>query len=965
MAQATLHSFFTQKKRQKPAEAQESKQRKVEKSGGSQKIASSKALASFVHGKYVPSSTFNDVLKERHAEFYNYFTAPRRSKNKDGLENARRKMKPYDLQFIELKRQNMEAILIIQNGYKYQILGEDAHIVSRILGRSPISGWRTLDDEGQPTDALYDRFASLTFPIERLPFYVEKLVMQGFKVAVAKQLETSALKAQGDNKRGPFKREVTNTYTKGTMVEELTASSVVCGHLLALKQAGKSRFVMVAVQPATGDAVYDSFEDSSTAMELETRLLHIQPSEILVIGDLEPIAMKLVGSLNIRVAIQPETPKYEEDAPSSIKDDSHLLSCYSNLRSYLSEFKLDHALTLDLHPFTLQSYMYLNGNTLQCLEIFENQTTSKCYGSLLWVLDVTKTAFGRRLLRNWIGKPLMDRGLLAERVEAMEEIMNSEGLASQLFSSVRNALPRLPDLERYVLQIFHGRIAPRQLYWCLHFFNFFLTSITEPQIKAAKLKSSVLQSIFASLYPTRHTIEQLLRSINSNYARNNRESSCGLNLASYFNLNMPQNEDTSQSDEFADLENLELRIAQCRSDFTKFLITESIKLGVTLRQVKAVGEEDTFVIGVSKKEVSKIPTTWRRQGAITSEVRYWAPFSIEQTKILKPLLEQQAIIAKETYDKFVRRIAEKSFDELRRCVCSLANLDCLLSLSAVSSRPQHVKPDIVDEPCLEIEDGRHPILERTMLSTVIPNSAEMYRTKNRVMIITGANMGGKSSYVRQIALLVIMAQIGCYVPASRARLSIMDGIFTRMGAFDNILRGESTFMIELKECAAIMEKATPRSMVILDEIGRGTSTLDGVAIADAVLQYMIENVKAFTLFITHYPLLCQKASAFGPEVNNWSIDCAENENDVTFLYKVVPRQASRSYGINVARLAGLPSTILKTAQTISEEFEQRMEMRKGNAMLLKCVSGVIHGTTPIQDLYDIVPNSEEVCETQI
>lgn len=965
MAQATIQSFFSQNKRPKQAEKHDSKQRKVESHGEVSKEVSSKALASFEHGNRT-SPTPDDASKRRHAEFYNYFTAPRQRKNVDGLENARRKMKPYDLQFIDLKRRNMEAILIIQNGYKYQILGEDAHRVSRILGRSPISGWRTLDDEGQPTDALYDRFASLTFPLERLPYYVEKLVMQGLKIAVAKQLETSALKAQGDNKRGPFRREVTDTYTKGTMVEELTSSSVVCGHLLALKQAGKSRFVMVAVQPATGDAVYDSFEDSSTAMELETRLLHIQPSEILVIGNLEPIAMRMVDSLNIRIAHGLEKNKYDEkDAPINIKEDEHLLTCYSVLKSYLSEFKLGHALTLDLHPFTLQSYMYLNGNTLQSLEIFENQTTNQCYGSLLWVLDVTKTPFGRRLLRDWIGKPLMDRALLAERVEAMEEIMNSEGPASQLFNSTQNALSRLPDLERYVLQIFHGRIAPRQLFWCLHFFDFFLTSITEPQIKAAKLNSPLLQTIFASLEPTRQIIERLLRSINGHYVRTNRNSSGGLSLASYFNLNISESEESSQSDEFAELENLEFRISQCRSDFTRFLDTESARLGVTLRQVKAFGEEDTFVIGVSKKDAAKIPATWRRQGAITSEVRFWAPFSIEQTKILKPLLEQQAVTAKDTYDRFVRRIAESSFDELRRCVRSLANLDCLMSLAAVSSRPQHVKPDIVDEPCLEIVDGRHPMLERTMLSAVIPNSVEMYRTKNRVMVITGANMGGKSSYVRQVALLVIMAQIGCYLPATKARLSIVDGVFTRMGAFDNLLRGESTFMVELKECSAIMEKATSRSLVILDEIGRGTSTLDGVAIADAVLQYMIEDVRAFTLFITHYPLLCQRATAFGSEVNNWSIDCAENDNDVTFLYKVVPRQASRSYGINVARLAGLSFTILETAQKKSKEFEQLMEMRKENAMLLKSITGLLNGTKVAHDLIDIAPDPEEVDETQL
>lgn len=909
--------------------------------------AGKKGLKLYEHGS--EANLLSSADPEYQRKFRHHFLG------KAPIKSHRREMKPYDLQFIELKKENMEAILMVQNGYKYQILGEDAYRVARFLGRSPISGWRSL--EPQDEDGLYDRFASLTFPIERLPYYVEKLVMQGLKVSVAKQVETSALKAQGSNKRGPFKRQVTNTYTKGTMVEELTSTSPVSGHILALYQH-KRGISMVACQPATGNAVYDEFDNTEAGMELETRLMHIQPSEILIVGSIEGVPKRIIQTLDVRI-VDMNLDTGDFSSPPSGNTDP-LGTCWAALRQYLSEFNLTSALSLKAKPFSLQSYMYLNGDTLNSLEIYENQTTKKPLGSLFWVLDNTVTPFGKRLLRSWIGKPLLNRELLAERMEAMEEIMYADDTKLTMLQSIQAAMKRLPDLERYTLQIYHSRIQPKQLYWYLYFFNLIVHSFTEPQLNSAKISSPKLQHALSKLNPLRSIVTPLLARIDSAKVRNFRDQSVDVTVffdQHYFlDHDIAQSENNTRGDDneyditmelkdtFNELKDTKLQISQCRHSFEAYLADESQKLGIALKHVNAMGEEDTFVIGIPKKDASKAPTSWRRQGAITTEVRFWSPVSLEKTKVLKPLLETEVLLAQNLYDLFVQMIAQKYFDTLRECVNALSELDCLCSLALVSSRPNYVKPDIVDQPCLEISDGRHPMLEQLMLSNYVPNSTNMYATKNRVMIITGANMGGKSSFVRQVALLVIMAQIGCYIPASSARISIMDAVYTRMGAFDNLLRGESTFMVELKECSSILAKASPRSLVILDEVGRGTSTMDGVAIANAVLQYMIEHNRSFTLFITHYQWLCEVSKEFAAGlVQNWSMDCAEMDDEVTFLYNIVPHEASRSYGINVARLAGLAPEILNAAQSKSAEFEETIESRRSLVKLGRAIKDFIEG----------------------
>lgn len=868
----------------------------------------------------------------RHAKFVHALTSKR---PRDG---RRREMKPFDLQFIELKEAHEDCVLLLQNGYKYQILGEDAYTAARVLGRSPVAGWRSLRAGGDD-DSLYDRFASITFPVERLPVYIEKLVRQSLKVAVAKQLETSALKAQSANKRGPFRREVTNIYTRGTVVEELTASSTVAGPVLAICACSETS--VLSVQPATGDACVDTFADTPLSTELETRLLHLQPSEVLVVGQLGGVARRLVDALGARVVCVPT------------RDGSPSEQCALAMREYLAEFGLDKALTDVPRQFRAAERMRLNGDALRALEIFT--ANGDRFGSLFWALDATRTAFGRRMLRDWVGAPLLDRTQLGERVEAVEEIMAN--LDDGPVSGVLRALQRVPDLERHLLQVFHARIEPRQLYWFLYFFDLLASAVSEPALAATHISSPLLDQLLRSLLPCQTTVRRFLTRINANNAKRYRSGT----LDTYFMLECGE-----LPEDLELVDHLHIEIASCRANFDDFLKTESKRLGIPLRLARALGEEDTFAIGVPKKHAAQVPVDWRRQGAVTTEIRFWAPFSLQQTKILKPLLEQLEIAAQQAFDNFVAELAGH-FTMLRDCIASMATFDSLASLATISKRENYAKPEFVDGRCLEIVEGRHPTLELIAAQNVdsgqyIPNSVMMFERSNRAMIITGPNMGGKSSFVRQVALIAIMAQVGAYVPAERVRMSLIDAVFTRMGALDNMLRGESTFMVELKECANIMEKASSRSLVLLDEIGRGTSTMDGVAIAEAVLQYMVEDIGCFTLFITHYPSLCDLESNFPGALQNWSMDCAEYDDEVTFLYKVVRKRASKSYGINVARLAEMPREILESAARHASEMESKILERRDTYSTIVEVRQALTGENSSTLLCEAV--QEEVPETQ-
>lgn len=311
--------------------------------------------------------------------------------------------------------------------------------------------------------------------------------------------------------------------------------------------------------------------------------------------------------------------------------------------------------------------------------------------------------------------------------------------------------------------------------------------------------------------------------------------------------------------------------------------------------------------------------------------RFHTPQIIQMIRQRDQHKESLAAECDKAFKRFLEQISSK-YQELRDCVQSLAILDCILSLAAVANQPGYSKPEFTSETIIDVKEGRHPMVEQLLLDAYVPNDITLCQNSKRAMLVTGPNMGGKSSYVRQIALISIMAQIGSYVPAASATLGLLDAVFTRMGAFDNMMAGESTFMVELSETSDILKQATPRSLIILDELGRGTSTHDGVAIAHAVFDYIVQDLKALLLFVTHYPLLSRFGEMYPDEVTNTHMafeEAGEGGEDITFLYRVAEGVAHRSYGLNVARLAGLPKSCLELAAVKSRQLEAEMKERAG------------------------------------
>ncbi|PRT55446.1 DNA mismatch repair protein msh3 [Wickerhamiella sorbophila] len=905
MTQATIQSLFAKRPAAKPdsGDVQPHKKANISK------------LSSFRAGEPTDPE-FSAKYAERRARFASTIG---RSRTKRGTP-GQRKLDAVGEQFMELKNKNPDKLLIIEVGYKFQILGADAVDASRCFGWTAISGWTTLD-AGGPQDALYNRFAMVSFPTAKLSFYTRKLVSKGYKVGIVRQMETAAIKAS-ERRSGPMRRELANVYTQGTYIDEDSVDDGVSGHVLALKEDVKGqshRFSMISVHLATGDMVYDEFEDSSVVIELETRLMHIQPAEILAVGQFSSVVRRLIDQIQSRGSVRVITANGE----SSVKEYSQLQlspalqECSRCLLYYLTEFGLQTVFQLpNLQPFSLQSHMQLNGNTLTSLEIFNNVTDYTARGSLFWVLDNTCTAMGKRLLKKWVAQPLLDRNMLTARVDAVEELVVNY---NQVLESVRSVMTRLPDLERALLQIHYGRISRRQLYWTLHFFDRIAKATTLPYIQHARFKSPILIDLLEQLPKIRDLVAEIYSSLSPTAKEGGK--------LDFFNQDPPEVTVHKEA------------LAQIEAEFDSYLQTAKLELGVDLKYVSI--NMDEYLVEISKSDAKKVPTEWRKMSGTQKSERFRTPATLDLIK--RRLLEQERleIACDKAYSEFVARVSQHH-TQLRSVIVTLAQLDCLMSLAAVSRKSGYVRVDYVDEPCLEIVDGRHPMIEALISTPFIPNDVSMYPSRSRTMIVTGPNMGGKSSYVRQVALIAIMAQIGAFVPAKKARMSMMDAVFTRMGAYDNMMRGESTCMVELKECSDILASATERSLVLLDEIGRGTCTVDGMAIAYAVLDYMVSEKKSFTLFITHYPLLTKLADLYPKIVTNWCMQYEENKETklVTLLYKLMEGVAYRSYGLNVARLANVDDAVLEVAASKSAEFERRLENRKIANKLFQLLSNL-------------------------
>uniref|UniRef100_A0A8B9PG33 DNA mismatch repair protein MSH3 n=1 Tax=Apteryx owenii TaxID=8824 RepID=A0A8B9PG33_APTOW len=874
---------------------------------------------------------------------------------------------PLELQVIEMKKQYKDAVLCVECGYKYRFFGEDAEIAARELN-------------------IYchpdHNFMTASIPSHRLFVHVRRLVAKGYKVGVIKQMETAALKAAGENKSSLFSRKLTALYTKSTLigedvnpllklddsvdVEEVTTMDVPDNYLLCicengenLKDRKKGDIVIgiMAVQPTTGEVIFDSFRDCASRLELESRVLRLQPVELILPSSLSDQSEKLVNSITsmrlrddrIRIermenlhfeyshAFQLITDFYAREVPEItgpqklsviLSLDKPVICSLAAIIAYLKEFNLEKMLYNPSNFKRLSNeteYMTINATTMKNLEILQNQTDMKTKGSLLWVLDHTKTSFGRRRLKKWVTQPLMKSSDINARLDAVSEILLSE---SSVFGQIQNLLCKLPDIERGLCSVFHKKCSTQEFFLIVS-----TLSRLELEIQAlvpvihSHVKTPLLQNTLLEIPELLSPIKHYLKILNEEAAKSGDKTQLFKDLTDFPVIR-------KKKEEILDvLSKIQLHLLEIRKQIKN----------PSAEYVTVSGQE--FMIEVKNSLVSSVPSTWVMVSSTKAVSRFHSPFIIENYRHLNQLREQLVLDCSAEWLNFLDHFSEH-YHPVSKAIGHLATIDCLFSLAQVAKQGDYCRPVVQDNRReIIIKNGRHPVIDVLLgeQDQYVPNTTNLSGDGERVMIITGPNMGGKSSYIKQVALITVMAQIGSYVPAEESTIGVVDGIFTRMGAADNIYKGRSTFMEELTDTAEIIRKATSRSLVILDELGRGTSTHDGIAIAYATLEHFIRDVESLTLFVTHYPSVCELEKVYPEEVGNYHMAFLVNEEEsgeqkgsedeenpefITFLYQITKGVSARSYGLNVAKLADVPEEILKKAAHKSKELEELVNVKR-------------------------------------
>ncbi|XP_059193474.1 DNA mismatch repair protein Msh3 isoform X4 [Centropristis striata] len=770
---------------------------------------------------------------------------------------------PLEQQVIQLKQLHKDALLAVECGYKYRFFGEDADIAAKELNI---------------VCHLDHNFMTCSIPTHRLFVHVRRLVSQGHKVGVVKQTETSAIKASGANKNALFTRQLSALYTKSTLVgedvnpvcrlrdeEEGGCGDVVLdppeSFLLCVSETWdkpKKQLTvgLVAVQPSTGDVLLDCFPDGPSRSELEGRILKINPVEILVPSDLSEQTHRLLQSIanasaqtddRVRVekrdsaqfefvsAMNTATEFYchtQQKGSSSLSSvaslESPVICCLGPLIQYLQEFNLERVLRSESsfrHLSSESEGLILSASTLRNLEILNNQTDGGVKGSLLWVLDHTRTPFGRRLMRKWVSQPLTDPQSISERQDAVQEILESQSLT---LNSIKSLLSHLPDLERGICSIYHKKSSTQEFYLITSSLSRLGNELQAflPAIQS-QISSALLRGLLVDTPDLLAPAHSHLKVLNEKAAKSGNKTELFSDLSGFPVLQERREQIQTVIDEIQD-HRKEIRL-QLKAP--------------ALDYITVSGQE--FLIEVKNSLSSTVPPDWVKISSTKAVSRYHSPFLVERYKKLLQLREQLLLDCQREWTNFLDQFGEH-YHTMKRAISHLATTDCLFSLAEVAKQGDYCRPEVCEgHREIMIRDGRHPAINLLMgeHNQFVPNLTELQGDGRRTMIITGPNMGGKSSYIRQVALICVMAQMGSYVPASEARLGVLDGIYTRMGASDNIYKGRSTFMEELTEASEIISHATERSLVILDELGRGTSTHDGIAIAYATLEYFIRDTK--------------------------------------------------------------------------------------------------------------------------
>ena len=802
-------------------------------------------------------------------------------------------MTPMMEQYFEIKNQYRDYLLFYRLGDFYEMFFDDAILASRELELT-LTGRDCGEAERAPMCGV---------PFHSSETYIGKLIEKGYKVAICEQVEDPALA------KGLVRREVIRVVTPGTLIETNLLTEQKNNYLCAVYM-GEFSYGVCFADISTAQVYATSFDGNNMDARLKNELGTYAPREILCnlsrthMGEIgEFISERLETMLGDAqaarfasdIARERVKAQFGESLRAEVLEDDALIRAVGAVLDYLVETeKSDISYIKTLNIYSDGQYLEMDINTRRNLELTESMRSKEKRGSLLWVLDKTKTAAGARMLRKWVEHPLLKPSEIVRRQGAVGELCNDFMLREELGELLSGVL----DLERLVTRIVYGSANGKDLRAVSN------TASVLPEVKSllSKCESEELSRICKDLDCLEDVCDRITKAICEEPPFSLREG--GIIVDGYN----------------ADVDQLRSIMRDGKSWIERVEAEERERTGIPKLRI-SYNKVFGYYIEVTRSYLELVPETYIRKQTLANCERYITQDLKDMEATILGAADKICALEYELFQAVRAFVAEQSA-RIQKTAALLAELDVYLSLATVASKNKYVCPEVDQSDVIEIKDGRHPVVEQFVKDTYfVPNDVKLNTTTNRLMLITGPNMAGKSTYMRQVALITVMAQIGSFVPANEARIGVVDKVFTRVGASDDLASGQSTFMLEMNEVSYILKNATRKSLIIYDEVGRGTSTFDGMSIARAIVEYTSSRkIGAKTLFATHYHELTVMEDEFEGIVN-YNIAAKKRGDSITFLRKIVRGSTDDSYGIEVAKLAGLPNEVIKRAREVLASVE--------------------------------------------
>ncbi len=809
-------------------------------------------------------------------------------------------MTPMMEQYFEVKNQYKDYLLFYRLGDFYEMFFDDAIVASRELELT-LTGRDCGEEKRAPMCGV---------PFHSAEGYIGRLIEKGYKVAICEQVEDPA------TAKGLVKREVIRVVTPGTIIESNLLQEGKNNYICAI-YVGENEFGLCYGDISTAQVYATSGRGGDMVSEIINALGSIAPSEIVLnLGRAKLPALDdfMTGRLAASVtdqqpqryewehALQLAQAHFGESMDEKTRADKSLLRAVGAFLDYVGEMqKSDLAYIKELHVYSNHQYLEMDVNTRRNLELTSNMRTKEKKGTLLWVLDKTKTAPGARMLRQWIEHPLLNAREIDRRQSAVEELFGNFMLRENLL----DLLSGMHDLERLITRIVYGTAGGKDLRAVAG------TIGALPELRALlqNCQSEELKGIYESMDELSDVYTQIDTAIQEDPPFSVREG------------------DIIRAGYSKDVDDLRAIMHDGKGWIERVAAEEREATGI--RTLK-IGYNKVFgyYIEVTKSLIHQVPDRYIRKQTLANCERYITQELKDMEATILGASDKVCSLEYDLFQEVRARVAESS-ERIQKTAELIARIDVYVSLAGVAARNKYIRPEVDNSTVLQIKDGRHPVVEQFVKNEYfVPNDTTLDLENNRIMLITGPNMAGKSTYMRQVALIVLMAQIGSFVPANEARIGLVDKIFTRVGASDDLASGQSTFMLEMNEVAYILKNATRNSLIIYDEVGRGTSTFDGMSIARAIIEHTYsKKIGAKTLFATHYHELTVLEDEYKGIVN-YNIAAKKRGDNILFLRKIVRGSTDDSYGIEVAKLAGIPGEVIKRAKEILAVVERTSQTLK-------------------------------------